>query len=78
MELDAANQVDRLHLPCHSGYWINELDAEQNRAIYTSCDWDEVGWANDDHMQSYFGINAAQAAGTVRSAPIMPKAVFRM
>ncbi len=37
-----------------------------------------IGWANDDHMQSYFGINAAQAAGTVRSAPIMPKAVFRM
>ena len=35
--------------PCHSGYWINDLNDEPNRAIYTSCRWDEVGWATDDH-----------------------------
>ena len=35
--------------PCHSGYWINSLNDEPNRAIYTSCEWDEVGWAADEH-----------------------------
>ena len=35
--------------PCHSGYWIDDLNDEPNRAIYTSCDWDETGEAYSSH-----------------------------
>ncbi len=45
--------------PCFSGYWIGELNDEPNRAIYTSCRWDENGWATDTHSYWPWGINRA-------------------
>ncbi|MHA1434164.1 MAG: carboxypeptidase regulatory-like domain-containing protein [Candidatus Heimdallarchaeota archaeon] len=38
--------------PCHSGSFIDNLDGEQNRAIYTSCKSTQSGWTNGYH--SYF------------------------
>lgn len=43
---------DRMYIflgPCHSGYWIGKLDGESNRAIYTSCKWDEIAHAFYEH-----------------------------
>ncbi|MHA2253468.1 MAG: carboxypeptidase regulatory-like domain-containing protein, partial [Candidatus Kariarchaeaceae archaeon] len=45
--------------PCFSGYWIGELNDEPNRAIYTSCRWDENGWATNTHSYWPWGINRA-------------------
>lgn len=40
--------------PCHSGSFINNLDDEQNRAIYTSCKEDQNGYVSYGGGHSYF------------------------
>ncbi|MFW9845010.1 MAG: C13 family peptidase [Candidatus Thorarchaeota archaeon] len=43
--------------PCHSGSFIDNLDDESNRAIYTSCDSDEVGYASGDRSMWPYAIH---------------------
>ena len=40
--------------PCHSGSFINDLNAEINRVIYTSCESTQSGYVTDDGKHSLF------------------------
>jgi hypothetical protein len=43
--------------PCHSGSFIDNLDDESNRAIYTSCATNEVGYASGDRSLWPYAIH---------------------
>ena len=40
--------------PCHSGSFIDDLDDEQNRAIYTSCTSSQSGYVTSDYEHSIY------------------------
>jgi len=70
-ELDSiTSQVMYIFLgQCFSGSFIDNLDDEQNRAIYTSCKSNETGYCTGDSQHSYWPWGITRALDAFDKAP---------